>query len=109
MKIFLISSEITYKLKNHKTKKETFVTTVAWENEVKITQKAMNELTEYLTYRFVAQNKMDTKEIESFNLLVTAISNLGEMTFEEFADEEQVTVRSVADHTINTVEANQVN
>lgn len=109
MNIFLISSEITYKLKNHKTKKETFVATVAWENEVKITQKAMNELTEYLTYRFVAQNNMNAEELEVFNLLVTAISNLGEMTFEEFADEEQITVRSVADHTINTIEANRAN
>lgn len=109
MNIFLISSEVTYKLKNHKTKKETFVATVAWENEVKITQKAMNELTEYLTYRFVAQNNINTKELEVFNLLVSSISNLGEMTFEEFADEEQITVRNIADHTINTVDANQAN
>lgn len=104
MKIFLISSEVTYKLNGKRTKKETFVTTVAWENEVKITQKAMNDLTEYLTYRYVAQNSIEPKELESFNLMVTSISNLGDMTFEEFADEEQVTVRSVADHSITTVE-----
>lgn len=104
MKIFLISSEVTYKLNGKRTKKETFVTTVAWENEVKITQRAMNDLTEYLTYRYVAQNNIEPKELESFNLMVTSISNLGDMTFEEFADEEQVTVRSVADHSITTVE-----
>lgn len=104
MKIFLISSEVTYKLNSKRTKKETFVTTVAWENEVKITQKAMNDLTEYLTYRYVAQNNIEPKELESFNLMVTSISNLGDMTFEEFADEEQVIVRSVADHSITTVE-----
>ena len=104
MKIFLISSEVTYKLNGKRTKKETFVTTVAWENEVKITQKAMNDLTEYLTYRYVAQNNIEPKELESFNLMVISISNLGDMTFEEFADEEQVTVRSVADHSITTVE-----
>lgn len=104
MKIFLISSEVTYKLNGKRTKKETFVTTVAWENGVKISQKAMNDLTEYLTYRYVAQNNIEPKELKSFNLMVTSISSLGDMTFEEFADEERVTVRSIADHSITTVE-----
>ena len=106
MHIFLIASEVTYKLKNKRTKKETYVSTLAWENEVKITQKAMNDLTEYLTYSFTAQNNIDTQELESFNLLVTSISNLGNMTFEEFADEQDLTVRSIADHSINVVSCN---
>ena len=106
MHIFLIASEVTYKLKNKRTKKETYVCTLAWENEVKISQKAMNDLTKYLTYSFAAQNNIDTKELESFNLLVTSISNLGDMTFEEFADEQDITVRSLADHSINVVSCN---